>query len=161
MRCKCRNGQNGDPTWKKSCSWSFNDAPWSSSDVDTVQCKPESFQPSRPVDDGEEISRNDLIYQEQIVFPHYEVSIDLKLEKNTHDDWSNIFAFYEANYPSFTKEDGYVSGGRIPAVFVRPGENKLHICSAIGTNGNSCWDSEEYAVGKWFSLKIQECFKII
>ena len=40
MKCLCKNGQNGDPSWKKSCSWSFNDAPWSASDVKRVQCKP-------------------------------------------------------------------------------------------------------------------------
>ena len=39
MKCLCKNGQNGDPAWKKSCSWSFNDAPWSLSDVKSVQCK--------------------------------------------------------------------------------------------------------------------------
>ena len=39
MKCLCKNGQNGDPWWKKSCSWSFQDAPWSASDVKSVQCK--------------------------------------------------------------------------------------------------------------------------
>ena len=39
MKCLCKNGQNGDPSWKKSCSWSFNDAPWSASDLKLVQCK--------------------------------------------------------------------------------------------------------------------------
>ena len=40
VRCLCRNGQKGDPSWKKSCSWSFKDAPWTSSDINTIQCKP-------------------------------------------------------------------------------------------------------------------------
>ena len=39
VKCLCKNGQNGDPSWKKSCSWSFNDKPWSVSDVKHVQCK--------------------------------------------------------------------------------------------------------------------------
>ena len=39
VKCLCRNGQNGDPEWKKSCSWSFNDTPWSVSDVKGIQCK--------------------------------------------------------------------------------------------------------------------------
>ena len=148
------------PHGKKSCSWSFNDAPWTSSDVDTVQCKPSSFQPPRPVDEGKKIWRYDLMYQDEIVYPHYEVSIDFKLDENTHDEWSNIFGFHQAN-PSYTKEDGFALGGRIPAVFVQSGKNALHICSAIGTNGNSCWNSKEYTVGKWYNLKIKECFKII
>ena len=158
MRCQCANGQNGDPSWKKSCSWSFNDAPWSSSDVDTVQCKPSSFKPPPP--DSEEITRYRLMYKNEIVHPHYEVSIDLKLDENTHKEWSNILGFHQAHHPSYTKEGGFAIGGRIPAVFVKPGENKLHICSAIGTNGNTCWNSKEYTAGKWFNLKIKECLKI-
>ena len=39
VKCLCKNGQNGDPAWKKSCSWSFQDATWSVSDVKNVQCK--------------------------------------------------------------------------------------------------------------------------
>ena len=159
VRCQCRNGQNGDPAWKKSCSWSFNDASWSSSDVDTVQCKPSSFQPPRPVDDGEKIYRYHLVYQNQIVHEHYEVSMDLKLDENTHENWSNIFGAHQDFERPITADGGYAIGGRIPAVFVRPGENKLHICSAIGTNGNACWNSGEYTAGKWFNLKIKECFK--
>jgi len=37
--CKCRNGRNGDPAWKKSCDWEFRGQPWSPSDVNDVQCK--------------------------------------------------------------------------------------------------------------------------
>ena len=39
MKCLCKNGQNGDPLWKKSCHWSFQNASWSKSDVKSVQCK--------------------------------------------------------------------------------------------------------------------------
>ena len=45
MKCLCKNGQNGDPSWKKSCSWSFNDAPWSASDLKGVQCKATQSKP--------------------------------------------------------------------------------------------------------------------
>ena len=44
MKCLCKNGQNGDPAWKKSCSWSFHDGPWSASDVRSVQCKARTNQ---------------------------------------------------------------------------------------------------------------------
>ena len=44
VKCLCKNGQNGDPAWKKSCSWSFKDAPWSASDVKTIQCKARTDQ---------------------------------------------------------------------------------------------------------------------
>ena len=86
------------------------------------------------------------------------MSIDLNLADNPFDDWSNIFGFHQANHPSWSKDGGYAIGGRIPAVWVRPRDNKLHVCSAIGTNGNHCWNSQEYTVGKWFNLKIKECF---
>ena len=46
MKCLCKNGQNGDPAWKKSCSWSFQESPWSVSDVKSVQCKARTNQSS-------------------------------------------------------------------------------------------------------------------
>jgi len=39
VKCLCKNGQNGDPAWKKSCSWSFQNKPWTPAIVKTVSCK--------------------------------------------------------------------------------------------------------------------------
>ena len=39
VKCQCRNGQNGDPSWKKSCGWEFKGQPFSVSDVQDVECK--------------------------------------------------------------------------------------------------------------------------
>ena len=39
VKCLCKNGQNGDPTWKKSCSWSWKGETWYPSDVKSVTCK--------------------------------------------------------------------------------------------------------------------------
>ena len=61
VKCLCKNGQNGDPAWKKSCSWSFQNAPWMQSDVDNVQCKPAGFQPPPP--SSYEITRYDLRFK--------------------------------------------------------------------------------------------------
>ena len=107
------------------------------------------------------ISANDpqLGYQNGIVYPNYEVSLDLKLDDNTISGWSNIFGCSQAHLPNGSYGE-YAHGERIPAVFVRQGENKLHVCSSIGDDGNSCWDSEEYAVVEGFNLKIKECFPI-
>ena len=44
VKCLCKNGQNGDQEWKKSCSWSFKEVPLSASDVKTVQCKARTDQ---------------------------------------------------------------------------------------------------------------------
>ena len=43
VKCFCKNGQNGDPAWKKSCSWSFQGKPWYPSYVNTVQCIGKAF----------------------------------------------------------------------------------------------------------------------
>ena len=85
----------------------------------------------------------------QTFYPNYQLSIDLKLEENTLKTWSNIFGFNVVGVQT------YAVGGRIPAVFVVPGQNKLHICTAINDR-NNCWNSREYTVGEWFNLKIQE-----
>ena len=154
VKCECKNGQNGDPEWKKSCSWSFNGAPWSPSDVDTVQCKPASFQPptSWP------IGSNDIIFDGVTVYPHYEVKIDVKLEKNNYKTWSNLIAFHQNGVDAPSPHNIPV-GARIPAVFVKAGTTKLFICSSINDNGSDCWLSEEMPVGEWFNLKIKECFQ--
>ena len=39
VMCKCKNGQNGDPKWKKSCGWEWKGQPFSKSDVNNaVSC---------------------------------------------------------------------------------------------------------------------------
>jgi hypothetical protein len=38
IKCQCRNGQNGDPLWKKSCNWVFKGLPWNAADVASVVC---------------------------------------------------------------------------------------------------------------------------
>jgi len=38
VKCMCRNGQNGDPAWKKSCSWEFQDQPWEVAYSANVMC---------------------------------------------------------------------------------------------------------------------------
>ena len=39
VKCQCKNGQNGDPAWRKSCAWEFKGQPWSISDVRDIECK--------------------------------------------------------------------------------------------------------------------------
>ena len=43
IKCECRNGQNGDPAWKKSCNWSFKGEPWFVQDVSTVACRDKGY----------------------------------------------------------------------------------------------------------------------
>ena len=42
------------------------------------------------------IEKNSLKFADVTVYPEYEVSIDLNLEKNTHPKWSNIYTFIGA-----------------------------------------------------------------
>ena len=105
------------------------------------------------------ISANDfqLGYQNGIVYPNYEVSLDLKLDAAISGH-SNILGCSTADVTP-ASNGGYPHGKRIPAVFVKAGENKLHIGSSVGGNdGNTWWDSEEYIVDEGFNLKIKECF---
>ena len=37
-KCLCKNGQNGDPWWKKSCTWSHKSNTFNASDASDIVC---------------------------------------------------------------------------------------------------------------------------
>ena len=37
-KCLCKNGQNGDPWWKKSCDWYHKQDQFQSADVADITC---------------------------------------------------------------------------------------------------------------------------
>ena len=39
-KCLCKNGQNGDPFWKKSCSWYHKQSSFSASNANGIVCTP-------------------------------------------------------------------------------------------------------------------------
>ena len=44
-KCICKNGQNGDPSWKKSCDWLYKKVnPFTGSDITDATC--DSKQPN-------------------------------------------------------------------------------------------------------------------
>ena len=49
-KCLCKNGQNGDPSWKKSCAWTFKGNPFTGSDATNAVCT--STQPNNSQPDG-------------------------------------------------------------------------------------------------------------
>ena len=54
VKCLCKNGRNGDPEWKKSCSWDFRGDVWTVDDFKTVACKDENYKPDEDEDEDEE-----------------------------------------------------------------------------------------------------------
>ena len=54
VKCLCKNGQNGDPEWKKSCSWDFRGDVWTAEDFETVACKDQSYKPDEDEDKDED-----------------------------------------------------------------------------------------------------------
>ena len=77
----------------------------------------------------------------------------MNLAENTHKTWANVFGFRQEGLKTHTEY-----GNRIPAVWMRPNENKLHVCTALGDSGNRCWNSDVLPVGEWFNLKIKQYY---
>ena len=101
--------------------------------------------------------QNDIVYENVTVYETFDISIALKLSKNTHSSWPNIFGFQQENVPSWQSTPPHrPRGGKVPAVFLNRKSNSLHICMAIDNNGNSCWDSEVMPVDTWFTLNIRQ-----
>ena len=100
------------------------------------------------------IGRNNIQFDHTTVYKTFELSIMLNLKKNTESGWSNIFGFQQKGVKAY--ENGYPIGSRIPAVWLRPNSNALHICMALNGNGNSCWNSPEMPVDTWFELIIRQ-----
>lgn len=46
LKCLCKNGQNGDPAWKKSCEWEFMGEQWRPAGpmVSSITCKPKEYR---------------------------------------------------------------------------------------------------------------------
>ena len=104
----------------------------------------------------EDLIRRNEIIRRTTVFKTFEISIMLNLEKNSESGWSNIFGFQQKGVKAY--DNGFPIGSRIPAVWLRPNSNALHICMALNGNGNSCWNSPEMPIDTWFELMIRQRF---
>ena len=100
------------------------------------------------------IRRGDFLRTDITVFERFDISIMLNLKKNTESGWPNIFGFQKEGVKAY--DNGYPIGSRIPAVWLLPNSNALHICMALNDNGNSCWNSPEMPVDTWFQLNIRQ-----
>ena len=61
VNCLCRKGQNGDPAWKKSCSWDFRGDTWTNEEFKTIECKDKNYK----LEDG---SGDDDIIEDKFEF---------------------------------------------------------------------------------------------
>ena len=82
-----------------------------------------------------------------VVKREYSLQIDFKPTKKL-PGWTNLFRM--ASEPG----NNVKVGNRIPAIFFRSNTFKLHVCSAINGNKNSCWNSDTLTEGKLYRLNI-------
>ena len=88
VKCLCKNGQNGDPAWKKSCSWDFRGDTWGIEQFKTVQCKDKDF--IIDVDD-DEVDDEDEDVEEAFKFSVWGVNEDRIWYKSSDTDmWKRI-----------------------------------------------------------------------
>ena len=82
------------------------------------------------------------------VSKEWELEVELKIT-GTQSSWSNVLEM---------KADGVSGdlGARSPAVFMRPNQDVLHICSNIDDQFNSCFDSASITLNEWTKLKISQ-----
>ena len=105
---------------------------------------------------GGTIKRSNKVASASAIFPEWEMSIDLKLEENKINTWSNVLAL-QVNHTKRT--DGNLWRG-IPAVYMSGGRNALHICSHVSNSWNHCWDSDDLGT-KWFNLKVRQRKEVV
>ena len=90
--------------------------------------------------------------------PHFEISFDVKVE-SWIGAWGSIVRF-----ASLDDNSGSV-GARIPAVWTHVSKKDyLHVCTAIGSSGNSCKDIKTPGPNKWFNVilsQVIECPSLI
>ena len=92
-----------------------------------------------------QIARSNLIASELTLYKEWQLSVDLKLDRNTINNWSNVLALQDESAGQY--------GDRIPAVFMHARSNTLHICNSVNNNWNHCHNTG-YVGTNWFNLRI-------
>ena len=89
VKCLCKNGQNGDPAWKKSCSWDFRGDTWGIEQFKTVECKDKDFK----IDvDDDEVDNEDEDVEETFKFSVWGVNANDQIwyKSSDTDMWKKI-----------------------------------------------------------------------
>ena len=78
------------------------------------------------------------------------VSLDIKPLGKTKG-WTNVFRIQQKGH-----KDCCSYGDRIPAIFMRPGDTRLHIAYSVSGAGNRWVDTARLAIGKYHRVVIQQ-----
>ena len=115
------------------------------------------------------------------MYPDYVLKVDLMLNENQHNHWSNILACQIDDSLSYKRLWNGINGDRIgachidfyimfqikfflflsalyriPAVYLAAGSTKLHVTSSVNDYWNYNWNSNDIPVDTWFNLRIQQ-----
>uniref|UniRef100_A0A7M5USN9 MAM domain-containing protein n=1 Tax=Clytia hemisphaerica TaxID=252671 RepID=A0A7M5USN9_9CNID len=91
--------------------------------------------------------KNTLINSVGWVNEGWKLSFDVMI-KGTVRSWTNLISFNNG------KSSGI--GARVPSIFVRPRESRLHICTNIENSWNWCKDSATFALNKYHSVELEQ-----
>jgi len=104
VKCICKNGRNGDPSWKKSCDWEFRGQPWSPSDVKDVQCKAKTDDKKKCPN---RVRRDLIVGGEDVAQPEY-LTVPSLMECTGEKDMGDWSAFCKpAEQPEACPKDSW------------------------------------------------------
>ena len=86
----------------------------------------------------------------------WDLSIDLKLPKQSTSQWRNVFGVQVKGIKDT------LPGSRLPAVFIRKDEGNIHVSyTTIGYTSNHAYDlPDKFNTGNWFNLKLSQTNKV-
>lgn len=94
------------------------------------------------------IEKSNLLTTLPRINEEWKLSFELFLREKPNR-WRSVLHF--TNGPNCCNE-----GNRVPAIFVRGGGTKLHICHGINRNNNHCIDSEDIPINKWVKVEMEQ-----
>ena len=97
------------------------------------------------------ITANKLVANGLTIWNRYEISVDLNIDSNSFNAWSNILHFRVDGNQDFVGV-----GDRLPAIYQWPSSNKWHLCNNVGFDTTYCYDPDNMPVNTWFNLKFRQ-----
>ena len=149
VKCLCRKGQNGDPEWKKSCSWDFRGDAWTNEEFKTIECKDKSYKPVKDDDDDEDEDEEIVEDKEKFEFSVWGVNssgdIFYKSTGSEADTWESI-PRTESRWNLGLKQ---IEVGKLGVFGV---DSRAEIWYRVGTNNNFSSGTEWQRIsGPWLT----------